>query len=562
MPTRSAKAAPGTVPALAPLGEEVFRLLFERSSDAILLFDSRVSTFIDCNAAAVQMLRGRSKREVLGVHPWELSPERQRDGQLSSEKAEVYIQEAIRHGTHRFEWMHLRRDGSEIPVEVVLTSVQLEDRPLIVTVWRDITERKRWEDALRKSENKFRLLFERSADPMLLLDLHSWRFVDANAAALAQMHCASKDELISAEPWTIAPEHQPDGRRSDETARGHQKTVIAQGSTRFEWRVRRADGSEFPVEVTLTTVELADQPVALVIWREISERKRAEAEIRELNASLERRVAARTAELEQANAHLKTAEQKLLKMLAQEKELSELKSSFVSMVSHEFRTPLAVILSSAELLKNHLERLPPNVREEQLTAICGSAREMSKMIDEVLLLGKVEGGQMRFAPAPLDLRELCVRLIDEMHSATQHRCLIELHAPDGSIAAEGDEALLRHILANLLSNAVKYSASSEPVRLEIQRDGAHAILTVADRGVGIPAADLPKIFQAFQRAGNVGQIAGTGLGLVIVQHCVDLHGGTIELQSEIGKGTRVTVRLPLFKVARGRRLKSKAGERK
>jgi PAS domain S-box-containing protein len=552
MSARPAKASPPAHAAPAPLGEEVFRLLFERSSDAILLLDSRAFTFIDCNAAAVQMIGGRSKREVLDTHPWELSPERQPDGQLSAEKAEVLIKEVIRHGTHRFDWVHLRRDGSEIPVEVVLTSVQLDDRPLIVTVWRDITERKRWEDALRKSENKFRLLFERSADPMLLLDLHSWRFVDCNAAALALMHYESKDELISAEPWKISPEHQPDGRRSDEAARFHQATVIAQGSARFEWMVRRSDGSEFPVEITLTTIELAEQPVAFVTWREISERKQAEGEIRELNASLERRVAERTAELEQANAQLKKAEQELLKTLAQEKELSELKTSFVSMVSHEFRTPLAVILSSAELLKNHLERLPPNVREEQLAAICGSTKHMSKMIDEVLLLGKVEGGQMRFAPAPLDLGELCVRLIDEMQSATQRRCPIELHAPAGSVPAQGDEALLRHILGNLLSNAVKYSASGKPVRLEVQRDGADAILAVTDQGVGIPAADLPKIFQAFQRAGNVGQIAGTGLGLVIVQRCVELHGGTIELQSDVGKGTRVTVRLPLFEKNTGK----------
>jgi signal transduction histidine kinase len=139
-----------------------------------------------------------------------------------------------------------------------------------------------------------------------------------------------------------------------------------------------------------------------------------------------------------------------------------------------------------------------------------------------------------------------------MHSATQRRCPIELNAPAESISAEGDEALLRHILGNLLSNAVKYSPPGEPVRLEVQRDGEHAVLTVADRGVGIPAADLPKIFQAFQRAGNVGQIAGTGLGLVIVQRCVDLHGGTIDLQSEVGQGTRVTVRLPLFQKPQGK----------
>jgi PAS domain S-box-containing protein len=224
---------------------------------------------------------------------------------------------------------------------------------------------------------------------MQLLDLHTWRFIDGNAAALALMHCTSKEELIGRAPWELSTDFQPDGQRSEEKARSLQASVLEHGSARFEWTHRRADGSEFPVEITLTMIEeLEAQPLSFVIWREISERKRAEAEIRELNASLERRVAERTAELQQANAQLKNAEQELLKTLAQEKELSELKSSFVSMVSHEFRTPLAVILSSAELLKNHLERLPPAIRAQQLRAIGESTLHMSKMIDEVLLLGK------------------------------------------------------------------------------------------------------------------------------------------------------------------------------
>ncbi|HEX8310877.1 MAG TPA: PAS domain-containing sensor histidine kinase [Chthoniobacteraceae bacterium] len=551
MPTRSLNAAPPVLSASAPLGEEVFRLLFERSSDAILLLDSNTFTFVDCNDAAVRLLRARSKRELLDAHPWQLSPERQPDGQLSAEKANALIDDVIRDGTSRFEWIHLRIDGSEVPVEVVLTSVQLGDRPLVVTVWRDITERRTMERALRESENKFRLLFERSTDPMQLLDLQTWRFIDCNAACVALMHCSSKGELIGLAPWDISPEVQPDGERSEDKARAVQEELMARGTARFEWTHRRFDGSTFPTEITLTVIEeVAAHPLLFVIWREISERKRAEMEIRDLNTSLEHRVAQRTIELERANAQLKNAEQELLKTLAQEKELSELKSSFVSMVSHEFRTPLAVILSSAELLKNHLERLGPNVREEQLTAICSSTKHMSKMIDEVLLLGKVEGGQMRFAPAPIDLRELCVRLVDEMHSATQHRCPIEFDGLAESVPTSGDEALLRHILGNLLSNAVKYSPAGEPVRLEVARDGQNAVLVVADRGVGIPAADLPKIFQAFQRASNVGQIAGTGLGLVIVRRCVDLHGGTIDLQSEVGQGTRVTVRLPLFETGR------------
>ncbi len=682
MPARHTRVPSAPVGTAAPLGEEVFRLLFERSSDAILLLDSHTFTFVDCNDATVRLLGARSKRDVLDMHPWEISPERQPDGGLSMEKAKAHMEEVIRTGTHRFEWMHLRKDGSEIPVEVVLTSVQLGNRPILVTVWREIAERRAMERALRESENKFRLLFERSADPMQLLDLGTWRFIDCNAALVSLMRCASKEEIVGLSPWDISPEFQPDGERSEDKARSLQGELMARGSARFEWTHRRLDGSTFPTEVTLTVIEeLAERPLLFVIWREISERKRAENAIRELNASLERRVAERAAELfatqeklrmseerfrlsfehaadpiilmdvdtsrfveandaavrfwgatdvsqllrthpweisperqpdgslsvDLARQHIarakergahrfewthsrfdgtqfpaevsltvvqfsdkplmmavlrdlterKLAEAELLKNLAKARELSEMKSSFVSMVSHEFRTPLAVILSSAELLRNHLDRLPPETRAQQLGAIGESTQHMSKLIDEVLLLGKVEAGQMRFAPAPLNVVDFCARLVDEMLSATQYRCPITLKAPDDVAMAMGDESLLRHVFGNLLSNAVKYSTAGEPVCLELERDGNDGVLTVADRGVGIPEKDLPKIFQAFHRAGNVGQIAGTGLGLVIVQRCVDLHGGKIELQSEVGRGTRVTVRLPLFEPARPKSRKRK-----
>lgn len=655
----------------APLGVEVFHLLFERSSDAILLLDSKAFTFVDCNDAAVRLLGAASKRDVLDTHPWQISPERQPCGRPSNEKANEYIEIVVREGTHRFEWMHLRKDGSEIPVEVVLTSVQLGDRPLIVTIWREIAERKAMEKALRESENKFRLLFERSADPMQLLDLATWRFIDCNAALVSLMHCASKDQIVGLSPWDISPEFQPDGARSEDKARSLQSELMTRGSARFEWTHRRADGSTFPTEVTLTVIEEpSDRPLLFVIWREISERKRAENAIRELNASLERRVAERAAELvatqeklrlseerfrlsfehaadpiilmdvdtsrfveandaavrfwgaddvsqllrthpweisperqpdgslsvDLARQHIacakergahrfewthsrftgtqfpaevsltvvqfsdkplmmavlrdlterKLAEAEMMKNLAKARELSDMKSSFVSMVSHEFRTPLAVILSSAELLQNHLDRLPAETRTQQLGAIGEATQHMSKLIDEVLLLGKVEAGQMRFAPAPLDLRDFCARLVDEMLSATQHRCPIELIVPSDLATASGDESLLRHVFGNLLSNAVKYSAAGKPVRLEVIRDGDAAVISIIDQGAGIPEVDLPRIFQAFQRAGNVGQVAGTGLGLVIVQRCVDLHGGIISLESEVGRGTRVTTRLPMF----------------
>jgi signal transduction histidine kinase len=146
----------------------------------------------------------------------------------------------------------------------------------------------------------------------------------------------------------------------------------------------------------------------------------------------------------------------------------------------------------------------------------------------------------------LDLATLCRQLADEVLSATNRSCPIELRTEESLETAQGDASLLRHILTNLLSNAVKYSPPGTPVTLEVARAGCSARFTVSDRGIGIPAEDQRNLFKAFARGGNVDQRPGTGLGLVIVKRCVDLHGGRLELQSKVGTGTTVTITLPMF----------------
>ncbi len=230
--------------------------------------------------------------------------------------------------------------------------------------------------------------------------------------------------------------------------------------------------------------------------------------------------------------------------LKMERELSELKSRFVSMVSHEFRTPLGITMSAVELLRNHLDQLDHAKRQELFDDIFGSTQHMAGLMEQVLLLGRVEAGKLAYRPAPVDLPALCEKLVDESLSATNRRCPIQMNLDRAFPGASADESLLRHILTNLLSNAVKYSPAGVPVELGLRREGGRAVLTVRDRGIGIPEGDLPKLFQAFHRAANVGDIQGTGLGLVIVKRCVDLHGGTIEVQSQPGAGTTFTVRLP------------------
>jgi signal transduction histidine kinase len=171
---------------------------------------------------------------------------------------------------------------------------------------------------------------------------------------------------------------------------------------------------------------------------------------------------------------------------------------------------------------------------------------MSGMMEEVLVLGRLETDRMTFNPVAFDLRAFCQRVCEEIESATNRRCPIRLTLDSVSADAIGDESVLRHIFANLLANAVKYSPEDSEVHFTVTRDGADAICRIADHGCGIPLADQKRLFQAFHRGSNVEQIPGTGLGLLIVQRCVGLHGGEIQFESVEGKGTTFTVRLPLF----------------
>jgi len=260
---------------------------------------------------------------------------------------------------------------------------------------------------------------------------------------------------------------------------------------------------------------------------------------------LRREVSARTAELADANVHLKQAEQELLKSLAQEKQLNELKSSFVSMVSHEFRTPLGIIGSSAQILERYFERLEAGERVDHLQSISKSVRRMSGLMEEVLVLSKVEAGQMAFKPEEVDLPKVCRRLTDEVLSATHGQCPIVLDC-SALPPASADEGLLRHILTNLLSNAVKYSPPGKPVQFRLSARDGDAVFTVRDEGLGIPATDRERLFKAFHRGQNASRVPGTGLGLSIVKRCVELHGGEITFESQEGKGTTFTVKLPVF----------------
>ncbi len=166
------------------------------------------------------------------------------------------------------------------------------------------------------------------------------------------------------------------------------------------------------------------------------------------------------------------------------------------------------------------------------------------MMEEVLVLSRLDAGKLDFKPVPLDLNLFCCRVVDEVLSATNRRCLIELSVSSVLPEAEADERLLGHIFTNLLSNAVKYSEPGATVCFTVERDGRDAVCVVRDQGIGISEEDQQQLFKAFHRGSNVGTRPGTGLGLLLVKRCAQLHRGRVQVQSEICQGTTVTVRLP------------------
>lgn len=280
--------------------------------------------------------------------------------------------------------------------------------------------------------------------------------------------------------------------------------------------------------------------VLLIGWAFILHRSRVT--VRELNASLETRVSERTAELAAAKDDLARA-------LSQERELHELKSRFVSLVSHEFRTPLGITMSAVEVLRHYGGKITPEKHAELHEDIHSATLQMSGLMEQVLLLGRAEAGKIGWHPTRVDLLLLGEKIVDESLSSTNARCPVRFTAEGDFDGAMMDESLVRHIIGNLLSNAVKYSPQGSPVEITISREGDEAVIKVQDQGIGIPLADQAKLYEAFHRASNVGETPGTGLGLLLVKHCVDLHQGSIQMQSEEGVGTTFTVRLPMISSA-------------
>lgn len=363
---------------------------------------------------------------------------------------------------------------------------------------RSDRERKRIETALRESEARYRSLFESSSDAIMIFDEYG-RYHDANQQA-EQLSGYSREEILS--------KHMGEFAANPAVGRAAFEEVQRAGQVLTDYVIKRKDGSELTVELSTRRIT---PTLYQTIVHDISERKKAE--------------------------------ENLLQALEQERQLNELKSRFVSLVSHEFRTPLSIIQSSTDLLLLYGEKMDMPKRRQRLEKIQHQVEHLVQMLNDMLIIRKAETVGVDFHPEVLDLRDFCVSLIAEVQSAMFGHQIVFNSSGDCSQVAF-DPNLLRHAISNLLTNAAKYSPGQDTVRFEIVCGEKEIILCVQDRGIGIPKEDQEHLFEVFHRGRNVADISGTGLGLTIVKQAIDAHGGTIRLESAENNGTTFMIQLP------------------
>jgi PAS domain S-box-containing protein len=395
------------------------------------------------------------------------------------------------------------------------------------------------EDTSHRLAQQYRSLFEDT--PLMYFTVNSEAMIVAiNPFGAAQLGY-TVEELVGRSGLGIV--HQEDRA----TVWQHFQHCL-QNPTQIEhWHLRQVckDGSVLWVKGTLRIVTSADgNQLARIVCEDINERKRTEAALRRAQVAEAAKV-----ELETEVAKRQQAETSIRAVLEREQELSNLKTRFITTASHEFRTPLTTILSSSELLEVYHHKWTPDEILNHLKRIQVAVQQMTSLLGDVLLIGKAEAGKLEFNPMPLDVVKLCHDLVEEMElAAISHQIAFlpqAFYPSSKGITACMDEKLLRHIFNNLLSNAIKYSPEGSAIDFSLAYQQGCAVFRVQDRGIGIPIADQDKLFDSFYRASNVGTISGTGLGLAIVKKSVDLHGGKIEVNSEVGVGTIITVTLPL-----------------
>lgn len=447
-------------------------------------------------------LTGYGQSEVLGRRPGDFL-----QGPQSDLAVVQYMREQLASQKgFQAELINYTKSGNEYWINLEVQPVYDDKGELVnfIAIESDITERKISEEKLRQSEIKYRGIVDTQTD-MVCRFLTDYTLTFVNEAYCQYLGITQTDIIGQSFLEQTPSTDQVSLKEQIQTLSGQKNSTV------FEQLL--PDVNKW---VQWTIQPIQDQQGVIIEFQAVG---------RDITS-------------------IKQAQQELEKALAKERELGELKSRFVSIASHEFRTPLTTIMSTASFLEIADAKLPPEKRIQRLQKIQEASKSMEHLLEDVLVFGKADAGHMEYQPQPLFLSEFLQQLVSELQSLSPKHTLIFNNDLSHEEQFFYDEKLLRQVFTNLLTNAIKYSPEADQVIISLREDEHNLLVQVQDFGIGIPAADQTHLFAPFHRAKNTENIAGTGLGLAIAEKAVDLHHGQIEFESTLEKGTSFWVTLP------------------
>ena len=540
--------------------EEAIRLkaVFEDAIDGIITIDEK-GNIESINPAAARLF-DYLPDEVIGRNVNMLMPEpyhSQHDGYLnnyhtSGNKKIIGIGREV---------IGKKKDGSTFPFFLSVSEIQLKTKKIYTGIIHDITELKEKEKELEESRNKLSAIFETAVDGIIIINRQG--YMTMTNPAVSRLFGYTAEEMLGQNVRMLMPD--PHRANHDSYMENYHKTGEAKiiGIGR-EVHGRRKDGTLFPLNLGVSEIVSDGEIMYTGILHDLTDQKLIEKEIRQLNESLEDEVSLRTAELtktvnkllstnsklefeirekQRAQEALLQSKQDLAIALKKERELNELKSRFVSMASHEFRTPLSTILSSAALIGKYTNGEQQEKRIKHIDRIKSAVNNLTGILNDFLSLSKLEEGKIDNQPEPFDFNILCGEIAEDIQGLLKEGQKIE-HSADQQTPVTLDRRIMKNILFNLMSNAIKYSPENSTIFCQTLLKDNELIINIKDEGMGIPKPDQEYLFTRFFRATNVTNIQGTGLGLNIVKRYVDLMNGNISFESEEGKGSVFTIKIP------------------
>lgn len=400
-------------------------------------------------------------------------------------------------------------------------------------------------------------LFENATEGIILTN-GAGNIILVNPAA-QKMFQYSSEELIDKPIEILIPDKVKPSHKGHREGFYHNPSDRVMGHGRDLYG-RKKDGTNLPVEVSLSHYRRKNELFVIAFIVNITHRKEIEQnmirqqkelerithEIRRLNTELEAKVEERTLILREALQRLEESQKELSEALEKEKQLNEIKSRFVSMASHEFRTPLSTVLSSASLLGKYTTTEDQDKRSRHIDKIKASVKHLNDILEDFLSLGKLDEGKVESHSTEFNLAEFINELIEEIKGLLKKGQQFHFDYK-GNQEVSSDKKLLKNILINLITNAIKFSGEDTKIEITATVNDMKGIISVCDHGIGIPREDLEHLFSSFYRGGNVLNIQGTGLGLHIVKRFVELMSGSVAIESELGSGTTITITIPVNK---------------